>query len=212
MTQTVVLGPDGVPVSVSDDSPRSPVASGAQAINGALTVVGTLTASAGMVATGRSRYSTIPIGAVAYGSLGTDGVMVAGTIYVADIFIPRNITLTGIGMLQGTTSATDKYIYALFGSAGGAALVTTALAGVVADGGTDAFQEIAFTATYAAIGPARYFIGIQCNGTSTKNRKVAAATYIDVLSKSYTGAFGTIGALTVPTTFVATTAPIAYVY
>ncbi len=218
MSITVTTDSAGVPLQVTDETPDTPQHSGDRtiardlAIGRNLSVAGTLTPSAGVVGSAKSYPSTIPIGSVAYGSLGTDGVMVANTIYVGDIFVPVNTTLTGIGMLQGSTSATDKYIYYLFAAAGGPAIATTDLTGTIADGATNAFLEIPFTAPYAAIGPARYWIGVQCNGTTTKNRKVAASTYL-LLCKSYTSTgFGTVNALTVPTSFAATTAPIAYVY
>lgn len=190
----------GVSLQWVDSTPAAPPA-------GQGTPVGS-----GIDGTGRSRFSTVPIGSVAYGSCGTDGVMVDGTIYIADIFIPRNFTVTGIGMLQGSVSATDKYIYALFESAGGLPVATTDLAGVIADGGTNAFLEIPLTTPYYATGPARYWIGVQCNGTTTKNRKIAASTFFDVLTTSYTGTFGTIAALTVPNSFSATKGHFSYVY
>ena len=37
-------------------------------------------------------------------------------------------------------------------------------------------------------------------------------TFVDVLTKSVTGTFGTLPSLTVPTTFTADKGPIAYVY
>ena len=183
---------------------------GALTASSTLAVTGTTTMTGGLVATGRSKYSTVPIGSVAYGSFGGDTAYVAGTIYIADIFIPRNITLTGVGVLNGTAVGTDKLIVALFNSAG-TKVANSALAGTTASG-TDAFQEIAFTGTYAAVGPARYWIGVQCDGTTAKGRMVVTSTFIDVLTKSTAGSFGTVGNQTVPTTFTTAVGPIAYVY
>jgi hypothetical protein len=176
-----------------------------------VTAAGVIAPSSGMSLTGRTKYSTVPIGFTAYGSFGTNTTLVAGTIYWAEIFVPRNVTLTGVGVLNGATVGTDKWIVGLYASAGGAVLANSALAGT-SSSGADAFQEIAFTATYAAVGPARYWIAFQSNGTTDKIRTIAANTFVDTLTKSATGSFGTLSSLTVPTTFTADAGPIAYVY
>jgi hypothetical protein len=176
-----------------------------------VTAAGVITPTSGIAGTGKSRFSTVPIGFTAYGSFGTNTTLVAGTIYWAEVFIPRNVTLTGIGVLNGATVGTDKWIVGLYGSAGGAVLANSALAGATASG-ADAFQELAFTATYAAVGPARYWIAFQSNGTTAKIRTIAVNTFVDVLTDSDTGSFGILTALTAPTTFTADLGPIAYVY
>lgn len=192
-------------------SARGAVTTGTQTLAGAKTFSGTLTPTGGVVATGRSKYSTVTIGAVAYGSFGAAVNPVAGTIYIAEVFIPRNVTLTGVGFLNAGTVGTNKVIVALFTTAGGAAVANSALAGTLTSG-PNAFQEVAFTGTYAAIGPARAWIGLQFDGATDNFRAIAASTFIDVLTKSYAGAFGTIGSLTIPTTFAASVGGIAYVY
>lgn len=164
----------------------------------------------GIVATGRLRYSTVPIGSVAYGSMGTDSVQVAGSIYVADMAIPRTMTITGIGVLNGSTVGTDKVIYGLYADTG-LLLATTALAGTTTSG-ANAFQEIALTAPIIVRGPARFAIVVQFNGTTDKLRKIAASTFIDVMTQSQTGTFGTIPSIAYSDTFTANVGPIAYVY
>jgi len=172
---------------------------------------GVITPASGEAYTGRSKYAVIPIGSVAYGSLGTNTTLVAGTTYWAEVFIPRNVTLTGVGVLNGATVGTDEWIVALYDSDGGAVVANSALAGTTSSG-ANAFQEIAFTSTYAAVGPARYWVALQSNGTTDTLRTIAASTYVDVLTKSATGTFGTLPSLTVPTTFTANVGPIGYVY
>ncbi len=172
---------------------------------------GVITPTSGESYTGRSKYSTAPIGGVAYGSFGTNTTLVAGTVYWAEVFIPRNTTLTGAGVLNGATVGTNKWIVGLYASAGGAVLANSALAGTTSSG-ANAFQQIAFTATYAAVGPARYWIAFQSDGATDTLRTIAANTFVDVLTKSVTGTFGTLPSLTVPTTFTADVGPIAYVY
>ena len=157
-----------------------------------------------------TRVSNIPIGAVAFGSLGTSAVHVAGTIYVAEINITEARTITGIAVLQGVTVGTDKLIVALYDKSGGVVLATSDLAGTTTSG-ADAFQQIAFTATLTIMTPGRYWVAIQCNGTTDTTRRIAANTYLN-LTKSYVGSFGTMADLLVPSTTTADVGPIAYIY
>lgn len=161
------------------------------------------------VQSGRSRYSTVPIGQVAYGSVGTNTTPVAGTIYWAELNIPREITLTGAAILNGDTVGTDKALLALYDT-NGALVANTATAGTTTSG-TDAFQPLAFTAT-VKVQPGRYFLACQFNGTTTRFRTIATLTNIDSLTASATGTFGTLTALTVPTTITADKGPVGYVY
>lgn len=159
---------------------------------------------------GRSKYSSVPIGSVAYGSMGTNTSTVAGTAYIAELNIARNISLTGAAILNGATVGTDKWIYALYNSAG-AIVANTAVAGVLT-AGANAFQQIAFTAPYAAAS-GRYFLVLQPNGTTDTFRSIAVSTFIDVLGSSATGTFASLPpTITVPTTLTADKAPIGYVY
>lgn len=153
-------------------------------------------------------YPNIPIGSVAYGSLGTNTTPVSGTVYVSSFRLPVDITATAIACMNGGTAGTDKLLYSIYSSTG-TLLANTATAGTTASG-TDAFQELALTANLTM--PAGlYYLGWQTNGTTTRFRTVAASTYINVASGSATGTFGTLPAITPPTTFTADKAPICYV-
>lgn len=156
------------------------------------------------------RYTTVPIGSVAYGSFGTDTTTVNGTIYVAEVFIGAPMTLTGAGILSGSVGGgADKYIVALY-SPVGALLANSALAGSVF-GATNALQQIPFTATYDAA-PGRYMVIVQANGATGRIRTISANTFINVRTRSFTGVFGTLPSFSAPTTFTADVGPIAYVY
>ena len=159
--------------------------------------------------TSNTRISNIPIGGVAYGSLGTNAVHVAGTIYVAELFLPYRKTITGLAVMNGDVVGTDKLIVGLYAATGGAVVANSALAGATS-AGADAFQEIALTATYDALA-GKYYAAVQCDGTTAKTRRIAASTYLN-LAKSFAGSFGTLGSLTVPTTTAADTGPIVYAY
>lgn len=152
--------------------------------------------------------SNIPIGGVAYGSLGTDAAHVAGTVYVAELYLPEPMTATGVAILNGATDGTDLLIGALFSSEG-AVLATSDVLGVTS-AGADGFQAHDFTAP-VALSAGRYLIGAQCDGTTATTRRVAASTYL-LATDAIAGSFGTIAAITPPTTFSAGEGPIGYLY
>jgi len=159
--------------------------------------------------TNRARFSTCPIGSVAYGSFGTSTTPVAGTLYIADVVIERDMVVHGIGALIGGTGGTDKFIYALYDSAGNL-VGNTATAGVTV-GTLNTCQEILLT-NEVSIKAGQYFIGVQLNGTTARLRTMATATFITPSTDSVAGTFATLPNITVPTTFTADKGPIAYVY
>src|SRR5438128_2335176 len=68
---------------------------------------------------GRFRYCTISGNLGTLSSLGTSTTPVAGTVYYADVFIPETAkVLTGVGVLNGGTVGTNKWVVGLFSSAG----------------------------------------------------------------------------------------------
>ena len=167
------------------------------------------TQAAGIAGTTLGNVCNIPIGTVALASIATDVASVAGTIYYSEIFLPANKICTGIGLLNGTTVGTDLVIYGLASSTG-ALLANTALAGTLS-ATADVFQQIAFTAPYTAVGPARYFLLLQVNGTTACHQKIAASTFRNFAS-SVAGVFGTLADITPPTSTVADKGPIGYLY
>lgn len=162
----------------------------------------------GMLFVALGRIPNIPIGAVAYSSLGTSAVHVAGSIYVSEVQVVGWKTLTGIGVLNGATVGTDNLIVALYDT-NGKLLANSATAGTLS-AGANAFQQIAFTSTYA-IKPGRYFIALQCNGTTATTRRIAASTYLNFASVT-AGTFGTLPAITPPTSTASDAGPIGYLY
>jgi hypothetical protein len=196
---------------LGDIDSATPISSAAAiATTSTLAVTGASTLTGGIVGTTPTRISNILIGGVARASIGTDGAHVAGKVYFSELWLPTNKTLTGIGFLNGTTVGTDKMIVGLYSSAG-VLLANSALAGALG-AGQDDFQQIAFTAAYAAVGPARYWIAIQCEGTTHQTQKIAAATYLNSTG-SVAGSFGTMPATITPTTTTtADVGPIGYVY
>lgn len=179
------------------------------AFSSTLSVTGASTLSGGIVASTLGKVSNIPLGPVALASIGTDGASVAGTVYYSEIFIPANKTITSIALLNGTTVGTDKVIYGLYSSSGDL-LANTALAGTLGSG-ADSFQSIALTAPYSAVGPARYFLALQVEGTNHAHQRISASTYLNYAG-SVVGVFGTLpSTITPPTSTTADKGPIGYV-
>lgn len=163
------------------------------------------------------QYSNIPIGSVAYGSLGTNTTDVAGQLWVVSFTLPLDTTLANIKCLAGATATTDNVIGALYKQnlAGDTTMATlvanSALAGALLSGAST-FQTYTFTTAYVAKA-GKYFMVLQGNGTAAGAiRTIAASTYIGLAAGSIAGTFGTLGAqITFPTTFTADKGPICYV-
>jgi hypothetical protein len=156
-------------------------------------------------------YSNIPIGSVAYGSLGTNTTDVNGQLWVSSFTLPVDKTISTIACLQGGTAGTDKVIYALYDSTG-AKLGTTALAGTALNSSANTFLSASLTASVSAPAGA-YYLVLQGNGTASGAfRTVAASTYLGIYSAVASGTFATLPAtITVPSSFTANYAPICYV-
>mgnify|MGYP003385337364 CR=1 FL=1 len=163
------------------------------------------------VPAGKLSISNIPIGSVAYGSLGTNSTDVAGQFWITDIFIPFNRIISTIGVLQGGTATTDNILVAIWDSRG-ALVGNSALAGSLL-AGANTFKELALLASVQLFGPQQYYIGVQGNGaTAGALRTIAASTFPDVVANSIAGTFGTVPASITPiTTFTADKGPVVYV-
>lgn len=152
-----------------------------------------------------------PLGAAALTTYNTNGtVHVAGTLNVSEIYLDGTNTWKGIGVLNGTTVGTDKLLVALYGS-NGALLANSAVAGVTTSGAST-FQNIDFLIPIT-LPAGRYFIGVQCNGTTDTTRRLVSTAQPNALTTSSTGTFGTIPAtITVPTTHTTAVGCIAWMY
>ncbi len=121
------------------------------------------------------------------------------------------MTLTGVAVNNAGTVGTNKYIVALFNTAG-TALANSATAGVLTSGASS-WQQVAFTGTVAVTGPATYWVAVYVNGTTDRFYAIPAVGAFMGLAGTVTGqTFGTIAALTLPTTFTADSGPVAYTY
>lgn len=133
------------------------------------------------------------------------------TVYLTQFFVPYNTTLTGAAVLNAATVGTNKWIVALFNSAG-TALANSATAGATTSGAS-AYQQLNFTGTVAVKGPATYWVGLYVNGTTDTYYSIPTLGQADGLAGTVTGqTFGTVANVTLPTTFTAGVAPVVYVY
>ena len=174
---------------------------------------------------GQLAISNIPVGAVAYSSLGTSTTNII-QLWVTDIWLEVNRVVSNIQFLQGSGSNTDNWVGVIYDSYGHI-VASTAVAGI-AQSGANTFQTQAIglaysynpvTAAYTSAaatsvtlyGPQQYFVGIQINNTTANAiRLIAASTYTGVCCGSVAaGTFGTIPSTISPvTTFTATKGPI----
>lgn len=183
-----------------------------EVITSTLSVAGALTPTGGVAAAGGFASSprvfhTGGVGATQTTD-GNDSTPSVTETYICEVNIPENVTITGIAFLNGTAVGTDKLVGILYNSSG-VVVANTATAGTTATG-TDAYQKIDLTATYAAKGPATYYVGLQCNGTTYRFNSHILGTF--GASKKTGETFGTATTITAPTTFTTALGPIASLY
>jgi hypothetical protein len=135
---------------------------------------------------------------------------VAGTFYYAALYIPFNVTLTGIQVATGSVGGTDNWIVALWPIAGGSALANSALAGIAAPS-SNTKKTFAFTGTVGVTGPGVFIVGLQSNGTTAKFLAFNNAVE-GFATGSVAGSFGTVPSLSPATTYTANVGPFANTY
>lgn len=187
-------------------------ASGAVTLASTLSIAGVATPTGGVAAAGG--FSVSPRNWHTGGSKpmatgdGTDYTVVNTEVLIAEVFVPANATLTGVALFNGSAVAGNVKV-GLANSAG--AVVATSAS--TAQSGTDAYQLIPFTATYAAKGPATYYvlaIGDTGGGTSKINtHTIGSFGAAKQTGQVYATGFTTI---TPPTTFTTALGPLASLY
>lgn len=143
-----------------------------------------------------------------------DRATVNGSRYYRQWKIDYAISLTGIAFLVGSVGGTDSIIVELHDSAGNI-VGNSNLAGVTL-GTANTWQEIPFvssgsTAAPLAVAAGTYYIAIQSNGTTGKLRAYQSPG-LGIPVGSATGTFGTVAAITPPTTYTAGVGPICFPY
>lgn len=192
----------------------------------AATMVGSFRPSGGIVSVNNITPSTGAIAAPKWpdiGSAGTNQTPTVGTWYVIVVEVPRNQTFNGAAFLiGGATPAAEKAIVCMWDANGSLVanstttpaannIQTGAVAGPSALNGTNRWAQFPFVLTYAAKGPARYFLGVQFD-TATVSLFRSTGTSFAGLGTTQAGTFGTTATLSsIPTTFN-TASPYMYVY
>lgn len=184
-------------------------------VTGALTVSTTVTATGGVAAAGGFSVSPRNWHTGASKALAsTDGTNLSAVVtelYVAEVFVPANATITGASVFWGDATEGNAKV-ALFNSAGArvALSASTDVSGFTAD---SYGSRVPFSAPYAAVGPATYYIGVICDSSSNRiNTHVLGdfgAGKITGLVYATEAGYATI---TVPTTFTTGLGPIASLY
>ena len=155
---------------------------------------------------------TVPIGSVAYGSFGTSTTTSTTKQLMAEVFVPQTMYVTGITELNGSAVDTNSKVIVALYSISGNKVANSAVAGT-ANTGNDAFLAVAFTTPALVTGPAKYLVALQDDTADTNGvRTVATATFNNLVAGEVTSVFGTLAAVTVPTTFTADKGPIACLY
>ena len=161
--------------------------------------------------------TSIPIGNVALTGLETNGVaQTAWSTNVTEIFVPHWNTWTGAGYLNGTGVGTNSPSVWLFNSNG---MLIAYSAEALNAAGASVWENVPFTVP-VTLAPGRYFLGLNCGGTTVTPRHVVAAMGAEprgaaiATITSYAASLVTLKAapITVPTTYTTGLAPIMRLY
>ncbi len=105
---------------------------------------------------------------------GINATPVITEIYYSELFVPCNMSVTGIAAFNGSV-ASDDWHRALLDADG--ALVTGSATGAVTSSGTDVYQKVPFTGgAITVLGPATYFVAQICDGTTDRYNAHGTAT------------------------------------
>lgn len=143
---------------------------------------------------------------------GTDTTPVAGTWYYASVFIPGDMFVTGISVLEGSASTNGNIIVALYGI-DGVLIANSATAGTATTTAAQT-QNVPFTAPLVVPGPAYLLLASQYSNTGDRLRTIPAFCDGGSQSGSVTGVVGTVPSpLTVSATiFTADKGPVSKLY
>lgn len=182
---------------------------GAQTVNGAKTFGSAIVPTGGLGAAGGFSSSARLVHTGGQKPMlstdGNDSTPSVTETYIAEVFIPANMTVTGVSLFNGSAAAGNVKV-GLANSSG----VNVAASASTAQSGTDAYQRVDFSAPYSAVGPATYYVTIQFNNTGARFN---THTFGDFGASKKTGeTFGTFTTITPPTTFTTALGPMASLY
>jgi len=137
---------------------------------------------------------------------GNDSTPVITEVYIAEVFVDANCTLTGVANFNGSVASGNIKV-GLADSTG--AIVATSAS--TAMSGTDSYQRVPFTATYAANGPATYYVLLFIDNTTARYNTWPIGNFGAAKQTGQVYATG-FTAITPPTTFTANLGPLASLY
>ena len=137
-------------------------------------------------------------------SEGNDTTPVVTETYLAEVYVPDNVTVTGIAVLNG--SAVDGNLCVGLYDASGLKLAQSA---ETAQADIDTYQRVPFAAAIAVV-PGTYYVAVQCDDTDARINTHIFGNF--GAGKLTSQTFGTMPAATMPTTFTTALGPIASLY
>ena len=188
-------------------------ATNAATVGTTLGVTGVITPTGGVAAAGgfTARPSNWHTGGVAPATSGggTDVTPSVSETYYAAVFVPCNSTITGARVFLG--SATEGNVKVGLADSAGAVVATSATTD--ASGATvDAYLQVAFTGTYAAKGPATYYVLLLNDNTGNRFNAHAFGAFPAGKTTGETYATGFTTIASPATTFTADLGPMATLY
>lgn len=117
--------------------------------------------------------------------------------YCSEIFVPCNMTITGIALFNGS-DVTGNVTVGLADSTG--APIAAAKSASTAGSGTDSYQLVPFATPYAAVGPATYYVQVQYSSATARYNTFAVGKH--GVQKQTTQTYGTLTSFTPSGTFV----------
>ncbi len=177
----------------------------AQTFTAAIVDTGGIGAAGGFSASPRP-IATGGVPATAAGD-GNDSTPVITETYISEVFVPCNMTITGVALFNGS-DVTGNVTVGLATSAG--APIAAAKSASTAGLGTDAYQRVPFAVAYAAAGPATYYIQVQYSSGTARYNTHTVGNFGVLVQTGQT--YGTLTSFTAPSTFVTNVANIASLY
>lgn len=138
---------------------------------------------------------------------GSNSTPAATETYIAEVFIPCNMTITGIAVFNGSVASGNMKV-CLADETG--APVSAATSASTAMSGTSTLQRIPFAVAYAAKGPRTMYVLLQIDNNTARYRTIPFSSC--GASKKTGEVYGTFTTVTPPTTFTANVGPMAQLY
>lgn len=212
LTVGTTLGVTGTSTVAAVNASGTVAAAGAVTVGTTLGVTGATTTTGGIAGGIPRNCGTWSITAVGNG---TPTTPTTSTLYHGSIFVPANMTITGIQYMRGSAGITSQKVIVTLHNAAGTLVANSATAGTTVGTASQA-QSVAFTSPYAAVGPAWYFVGVNFDtGTAALFQTIPAFCGCGngVVGNSIVQTFGTPTTLTpIPTTLTADKVPVASLY